>query len=208
MNRILAFLLFSLPSFLMAAQTSDSISNFDRTYLFDKCIKKGKVYPRRRYDKSFFDGVTLTPVPVCEIKDDSLVVIPCATPYLIMISRGTEYVGVLSTDDCGNSYIDIDYNYRYDRDLWPIWRLISSKDGIWVCNVKGINDQVVFTYSDGRIKYLDIDSLIINIDWTITIDKFLPYKSDEYPQDGIFYKNQDQNCRRSLRRTDWYIEYD
>lgn len=102
MNGILAIILFSLPSFLMAAQPSGSISNFDCTSLFDKCIKKDRIYPRRRYDKSFFEGVTLTPVPVCEIKHDSLVVIPCATPYLIMISRGTEYVGVLSTDDCGN----------------------------------------------------------------------------------------------------------
>lgn len=105
------------------------------------------VYPRRRYDKSFFEGVTLTPIPVCEIKHDSLIVIPYATPYLIMISRGKEYVGVLSTDDCGNSYIDIDYNYRYDRDLWPIWRLVSSKDGIWICNVKGVNDLI----SDGKV---------------------------------------------------------
>jgi len=170
--------------------------------------KKNNIYPKHKYRKSFFDNVSLHPIPLCEINGDSLTVIHDKCPYLIIISKDDQYVGVVSTDDCGNSYIDIEYNYKYKLDLWPIWRIISSCNKIWLCNIKGINDQIVFTYHNKQIKYLDVDSLNINDDSEISIEKFVPYKIDEYPRPGLFYKSPDQNNRHNLRHTDWLIKYD
>ena len=125
--------------------------------LFERCLKKRKIYPKypKRIDKSFFDGVSLHPVPVCTLVGDSLCLLPDATPYLILITRGDDLVGVLSTDDRGHSYIDVDFIYDLSFEISDLWRLMRESD-VTLCNLTHTPEYVLFSQVDGKTVYVSL----------------------------------------------------
>ena len=179
-------------------------------YLLKFCINKNKIYPKGMYDASFFDSVSLNVVPICKIESDSLIIDTVSVPYIILISKNKNYVGVISSDDKGNSYIDVDYNYRYNgalKKMWPIYCLMQS--GVDIYNMKGIDDQIVFIYYKHKIRYLDINfaDLDKNRDSTISISLFKSYDYDSIPKCGLMPRKSDQNRRKNLKYAIGRIKY-
>ncbi|MBO7438526.1 MAG: hypothetical protein J6U21_02495 [Bacteroidales bacterium] len=185
----------------------------DAQVLLQKCIDKNRVYPKAKYEKSFFEDVNLHIIPTYKIEHDTLCVTDNILPYLIVLSKNGEYVGVISTDDKGNSYVDMEYNYKYDgaiKQMWPIWYMLNSKDNIKIFNLQGVDDQLVFILFHNEIRYLNINFEDLNID---EIDKSPIWdKFKSFPSNGVkslfSSKNPKQNVKRNLRYPKDAIKYD
>ena len=176
--------------------------------VFSKCIKRSKIYPKEKYGKSFFDNVSLHPIPLCEINGDSLTVIHDKCPYLIIITKDDQYVGVVSSDDVGNSYIDIDFVYGYNGTIKTIWNLMQrlSKECITLYNMLGVNDQIVFTSQQGQNLYLDLIFTDVDDNSPLGIDNFRTYSVDSIPNYGLLPRDAKKNSKRNLSY--YTIDYD
>ncbi|MBQ3635628.1 MAG: hypothetical protein II951_08450 [Bacteroidales bacterium] len=196
---IIAIIVLFIKIGVLNAQVSDYYTDSVAYDLLNKCIKKRRVYPKYKYKKDYFKDVKLHTIPLCTIVNDSLQVLHGVTPYLIVISKDDKYVGVIDTDDKGNSYIDVDFRFKYILKMWPIWRLIESGE-IWICNVAGINETIVFTYHDNKIKRLNVEKIPVNDRGSVSIDSFIEYIEEyQYPEPLLYKKDADQNSWWKLR---------
>ncbi|MCQ2229634.1 MAG: hypothetical protein MJZ13_07810 [Bacteroidales bacterium] len=209
-------LLLSVCFYLISAEAQsnkESDSQDVLMSLLNKCIRKGNIYSHGNFPKSYFDDVKLTPVTLCNIVNDSAVTDSLSVPYLVIISKVNEVVGVISTDDYGNSYIDMEYNYHFAdglRVLWPIWVLLHIDDDISVYNAKGVDDQVIFVSDGNTLKYLDMRFIELEYDelpQDVTIENFGFKDIYDTPSCGFPSSFWKRNTRRRLKHAEDSIGY-
>ena len=173
---------------------------------FEYCKRKKLIFPRGKYSERYFDGVSLFPIPLCLLHGDSLVVLSDRCPYLTVISRNGQFVGLISTDDYGNCYIDLDYVYSRDGSVRGLCSLIFESK-IPIFNLLGVNDQIVFTNINGVNEFLDLNEIelnMVNME-KLDVSMFKRFDVDTISNCTFLPRNPKQNSKRNLRY--WGIGY-
>lgn len=165
---------------------------------FNKCIKNNKILPKRIKDPSLFKDVKIIAIPTCKIKDEQCWVIDTLkNPYLSLIMKNDTCFGVISSDDCGNSYIDIDYAYKLNMGITSnvnyLANIVTHSCDSLLFNLRGTEDYILFMYYQNEIKYVNII--------TDFIENEEYYKTESFNINKVNFKDLDSisNCGLPLR---------
>lgn len=175
---------------------------------FDKCLKNKKVLPKEKFDIALYENVKLRPIPICKAKSrDKWVVDTTKTPYLTLIYKDNQYIGVVSCDDCGNCYIDKNYFYKLfgvSTNMKHLSNIVLHADK-QVFNLVGTDDMDLYAFEQTEITHLNVlDDYIENED-VYTNEKFeysrivfKPLKEETDFCSQVRIKNK--NSRRHLKK--------
>lgn len=199
---------------------NDSIENSIATNLLNKCIKRKMVYCDES-QKVNFDSISFIYIPKYKIDEKKIQKLPCDsllpyglkpfryyTPYLILLIKQGKYYGVISTDDCNNSYIDINYNYEYDdmQYMNSFFAYLQLKDIESFFQIEG-SDQI-FVYYKKQVKifndfYLQ-EFLALKTDEPIKTDLVfedaIEYYCKPYSRQSLLSNPDDKRCNNTKRK--------
>ncbi len=185
---------------------------------FEKCITKNQIQSIEKIDRSLFEGSKLIAIPTCKIHNEQYWVIDTShVPYLSLIMKDESCIGVVSSDDCNNSYIDVNYCYKKNlggcSNVGHMVNIITNTKDSLIFSLRGTDDKILFMYNQDEIKYVDIVADYIENEEvynSVSFDiRMVSFKSlDQISNCGLPTREKKKNSKKNLRHPLESILYD
>ena len=190
MINVIFDILAQLP-IMIDGEKNDSIENSIASSLLNKCIKRKRVYSGNSQQVSF-DSISFFYIPKYKLDYSKIETLACEElipnglkesqyniPYFILLIKQGRYYGVICTDDCNNSYIDIDYIFKYEN-MNPLLEFLQINNIEYPFQVQG-NDGIIWVYHHKQLRVL--------LSMFVSEEELITYKYKEYINSTFEFQN-------------------